>query len=155
MLLTPLSMAWHRGFLVGAFCHICKFHLRSELPAYCWLAPRFSEPCLPAPWWNRVAKSLVYPLFSQNRQVNDYFFPKILLARHQRPAICLGSHDSGWYHSGKAQSKATAESLLHKSSLALSVCWTILSLLWNIFKIIILLKMGDFYSIYTSHTHVN
>lgn len=70
MLLTPLSMAWQRGFLVVAFCHICKFHLCSELPACCWITPMFSEQCYSPPWWliyaqKRHLQMCIYTLTSE------------------------------------------------------------------------------------------
>lgn len=48
--LTLSSTASRRGFLAVAFCHICIFHLCFGLPACCWWAPRFSEPCYFLPW---------------------------------------------------------------------------------------------------------
>lgn len=76
-------MAWQRGFLVVAFCHICKFHLCSALPACCWLTPTFSEQCCSPPWWliyaqKRHLKKCIYTL---NKRVY-IVFPQILWYRH-------------------------------------------------------------------------
>lgn len=76
--LTPLSMAWQREFLAVVFCHICKFHLCSELPACCWLAPMLSAPCYSQPWPNSFTgtdESLKI-LLILNYTLKQYISPK-------------------------------------------------------------------------------
>lgn len=73
-------MAWQREFLAVVFCHICKFHLCSELPACCWLAPMFSAPCYSQPWPNsftRTDESLKI-LLILNYTLKQYISPKYI-----------------------------------------------------------------------------